>query len=97
MTHFEHDNMFHPQILLYEVHAFCPLGVFERIFIVAIKSVHDVPFEMLQQVDLGLEIVWVLSDGVVLPYIDCALSSGRDVVEVTMKQIIIKSSNHVEI
>jgi hypothetical protein len=54
VTHLKYNNMFHPQILLYEVHPFRPFGVFERILIIAIESVHNISFEMLQQVDLGL-------------------------------------------
>ena len=86
MTHLKYNNMFHPQIFLYEVHAFRPLSVFEGILIVAIEPVHDVSLKMFQQVHLGFEVIRILRHGIVLPNIDRPVSSRRDIIEMTTKQ-----------
>ena len=86
MTHLKYNNMFHPQIFLYEVHAFRPLSVFEGILIVAIEPVHDISLKMLQQVHLGLEIIGILRHGIVLPNVNRPVSSRRNIVEMTTRQ-----------
>jgi hypothetical protein len=83
MTHLEHDNVFHTQILLYEIHPLGAVMVLESVLIVAVQAVHNVAFKMLQKVDLILEVLGKLSHRIVLPDVDSSVTSRGDVVKVT--------------
>ena len=83
MAHLKHNHMLHPQILLYPLHALLALRVLERVLVLAIEPVHDVPLKVLEEVHLRLELVGVDGDRVRLAHEDGALAAGGDVVEVS--------------
>jgi hypothetical protein len=83
MTHLKHDNVFHTQILLYEIHSLGAVMVLESVLIVAVQAIHDVALKMLQKVDLILEVLGKLSHRIILPDVDSSVASRGDVIKVT--------------
>lgn len=86
VTHLENNNMLHPEILLNEVHPLSSVGVLESVFIVTVEPIHDVALEVLQQVDLCLEIFWILRDSIILSNVDCTMLAGRYIIKMAVKR-----------
>ena len=86
VTRLENNNMLHPEILLNEVHPLSSVGVLESVFIVTVEPIHDVALEVLQQVDLCLEIFWILRDSIILSNVDCTMLAGRYIIKMTVKR-----------
>lgn len=82
MAHLKHDQILHPQVLLDEVHPLCPLDILERVVVLAIQLVHDVPLEVFQKIDLVLHLLGVLGYSVGLADVNGPIPAGRDIVEV---------------
>jgi hypothetical protein len=59
VAHLEHDHMLHAKVLLHKVHTFRPVDVLKRVIVFTVQPIHDVSFEMLQQVDLALQLFGV--------------------------------------
>lgn len=83
MTHLEHNNVFHAQILLYEIHSLGTVVVLESVLVVAVQAVHDVALEMLEKVYLVFEVLRKFGHRKVLPNVDSSVASRGDVVKVT--------------
>jgi hypothetical protein len=74
--------MLHPQILLHPLHPLLPLRIHVRIIVLPIQPLHDVLLKVLQQIDLGLELVRVLGGGVRLSDVYRPSTTGGNVVKV---------------
>jgi hypothetical protein len=83
MTHLEHDNVFHTQVLLYKIHSLGAVMVFESVLVVAIQAVHDIALKMLEKVNLILEVLRKLGHRIVLPNVDTSVASRGNVIKVT--------------
>ena len=81
VTHLEHNNMLHTEVFLYPAHSFRSLGIFKSVVVLAVKSIHDVSFEMFKQVDLALEVFGVAVHSMRLADIDRPAPTRRDGIE----------------
>ena len=82
MTHLEYDNMLHPKVLLYEIHALRSFMILVSVVVIAIQPIHDVTLKVFQQIHLALEVFRILRNRVVLAHIHRPLSSRGDIVKV---------------
>jgi hypothetical protein len=84
MTHLEHNNMLHTQVLLHKIHSLGTVVVLKGVIVVAIKAVHDITLKMLEKVDLVLQVFRKLGHRIVLPDVDGSLSPRSDIVKVAV-------------
>lgn len=82
MAHLKHDQILHPQVLLDEVHPLRPLDILERVVVLAIQLVHDVPLEVFEEIYLVLHFLGVLGYSVGLADVNGPIPAGGDIVEV---------------
>ena len=75
VTHLEYYNMLHSKVFLHEGHTMSAFAILEGIVVVAVESIHDISFEVPQEIDLGLQIFRKFGDCVVLPNVDRSLAS----------------------
>lgn len=68
----EHNDMLHAEILLYPFHALLAANILERVCVLAIEPVHNIPLEMLEQVHFAFKLLGVNLNGVRLTHIDRA-------------------------
>ena len=74
--------MFHPQVLLDELHSGGLEMILVRIIVVTVQTVHDVTLKVIKQVHLFREFFWSVFGAVVLTNVHGAMSFGSDVVKV---------------
>lgn len=62
MAHLEDHKILHTKVLLHPVHTLRTVDVLERVVVFPIKAIHDIPLEMLEQIDLALQLIRILVD-----------------------------------
>lgn len=95
MAHLEDNNVLHAQVLLDEVHALGAVYVLESVVVITVQPIHDVPFEMFQEIDFALEVVRVFRYSMVLPNINGTLTARRDVIKVAIFRVSQYTCNNV--
>lgn len=78
---------------MHPFHAFCSLDVLKGEVVLAPETVHDIPLEVLQEIDFALQFVGVELDRMRLPNVDRTMLSGSDVIKVPSKEYAISSSS----
>jgi len=81
----ENDDILHPQVLLYPLHALLPCDVLERVVVFSVQPIHDILLKVLEEVHLTLQIFGIDLNSVGLAHVHRTLTAGSDIVEVTEK------------
>lgn len=81
MRKLEHNDMFHPQVLVHPLHPLRPLRILIHVVMMVEQPVHDISFKALQEIHLALQLLGIHVEGERFANIGVALVPRRDVIE----------------